>query len=174
LGELVVNDIEALTTPLQDWDFKNSPKDPFLFAQEMVSEVWNNNGLGIAANQLGYPWKVFAMRGQPENFCCFNPRIVMPSTETIVLEEGCLSFPGLVFKIRRPQHVRVRFAAPTGEVMTRMFTGMTARVFQHEMTHMNAQIFFAGLSRLKIDTAIKKAKKLGVDYTGMNLLRYAK
>ena len=41
------------------------------------------------------------MRGEPENFVVFNPRIVQPSQEDIVLEEGCLTYPGLYFKIKR-------------------------------------------------------------------------
>jgi peptide deformylase len=178
MSELIVvkmkEDVEKLTRPTEEWNFAAPPRDPSLFAQELVSQVWNHQGLGIAANQLGYPWRVFALRGDPQNICCFNPRIVMLSTEQILLDEGCLSFPGLLIKIKRPRHVRVRFEMANGETVTHQYTGMTARCFLHEMDHMEGRLFFAGCSELKVDRAIKKAQKIGFDYSDLGLARFLK
>jgi peptide deformylase len=120
--------------------------------------MYEYNGLGLAANQVGEPYRIFAMRGQPENFVCFNPRIVQPSEMEVVLEEGCLTYPGLLVKIKRPQHIRVRFQLPNGDTITKQFTGMTARVFQHEMDHLNGLVFFNRANRYHKELAFKKWK----------------
>jgi peptide deformylase len=120
--------------------------------------MYEYNGLGLAANQVGEPYRIFAMRGQPENFVCFNPKIVQPSEMEVVLEEGCLTYPGLLVKIKRPQHIRVRFQMPNGETVTKQFTGMTARVFQHEMDHLDGIVFFNRANRYHKELAFKKWK----------------
>lgn len=82
----------------------------------------------------------------------------MPSEEVITLEESCLSFPRLIVKIKRPRHVRVRFQSPTGETVTQQFTGMTARVFQHELDHLNGVLFYTRANRFHREKAFKKVK----------------
>ena len=148
----------VLTTPCQPFNFLNPPFEPVEFARELVKDMYEYNGLGLAANQVGEPYRIFAMRGQPENFVCFNPRIVQPSEMEVVLEEGCLTYPGLLVKIKRPQHIRVRFQLPNGDTITKQFTGMTARVFKHEMDHLNGLVFFNRANRYHKELAFKKWK----------------
>jgi peptide deformylase len=155
---LVLGPQEALTTACTTFDFTNPPVDPIKLAQDMVQLVHEYNGIGLAANQIGLPYRVFALRGNPENLVCFNPKIIMPSTEEIVMEESCLSFPGLIVKVKRPRHLRVRFTAPNGEVMTRQFTGMTARAFQHELDHLNGVLFYNKANRFHREQAFKRSK----------------
>jgi peptide deformylase len=157
--ELVKADDPILTTPCQDFDFENPPFWPVEFAKELVKFMYDNNGIGLAANQVGVPYRVFAMRGHPENFVCFNPRIVEKSEQLITLEEGCLSYPGLIVKIKRPQHIRVRYRMPNGEVDTKTFTGMSARIFQHELDHLDGKLFFDRANRYHKEQAFKKWKK---------------
>jgi len=121
--------------------------------------MYDWNGLGLAANQVGVPYRVFAMRGSPENFVCFNPRIVQPSAENIILEEGCLSFPGLLVKVKRPKHIRVRFTTPNGDTKTETFIGMTARVFQHELDHLDGRLYFNRANKYHKEIAMKKWKR---------------
>ena len=148
-----------LTTVCEPFDFKNPPFDPIEFSKELVKFMYERNGIGLAANQVGVPYRIFAMRGQPKNFVCFNPKIVQPSHMKIELEEGCLTYPNLIVKVTRPQHVRVRFTTPNGDTMTRQFTGMTARVFQHELDHLDGIIFYNLANRYHRDTALKKWKR---------------
>ena len=101
-----------LTTRCNDFDFNNTPFDPIEFSKELVKFMYDSNGIGLAANQVGVPYRIFAMRGQPENFVCFNPRVVQPSEMQVVLEEGCLTYPNVFVKVKRPRHVRVRFDTP--------------------------------------------------------------
>jgi peptide deformylase len=94
----------------------------------------------------------------------------MYGEQIIELEEGCLSFPGIVLKVKRSQHIKVRYENIQGETKTNTYTGMTARIIQHECEHLDGEFFFTGLSKLKLQLALKKAKKLGFEYPG--ILKY--
>ena len=157
--ELVNNSDKLLITRCEDFNFSEPPFDPIDFAKDLVKFMYDRNGIGVAANQVGVPYRVFAMRGHPENFVCFNPRIVQTGEEQVVLEESCLTFPGLIVKIKRPQHIRVRFATPNGEVRTETFTGITARTFQHQMDYINGILYFNRATRYHKDQAMKKWKR---------------
>jgi peptide deformylase len=156
---LVASTDRVLTTPCEEFDFRNPPFDPIEFAVELVKFMRDNNGLGLAANQVGVPYRIFAMRASPENFCCFNPRIVMASEETILLEEACLSFPKLLVKVKRPQHVKVRFDTPNGDTLTKQFTGMSARVFQHERDHLDGILFYNLATRYHRDQGFRRISR---------------
>ena len=129
------------------------------FAHEIMRFMYENNGLGLAANQIGVPYRIFAMRGAPENFVCFNPKMIGTSLDNIVLEEGCLTYPGLLVKVKRPSMIRVRFDTPNGDTQTRQFIGMSARVFQHEMDHLDGIKFFERANKFHKDQAFKRWQK---------------
>jgi peptide deformylase len=76
------------------------------------------------------------------------------------MKEGCLSWKGLCLNIARPTAIKVRFATPDGNVETHSFTGMTARCFQHEMDHLDGIMFVDKVSKLELDIAKRKARKL--------------
>jgi peptide deformylase len=156
---LVKSSDPILTTPCQPFNFQDTPFDPYDFSREIVKFMYENNGIGLAANQVGVPYRVFSMRADPENFVCFNPRVVQPSEMQVVLEEGCLTFPGLIVKVKRPQHIRVRFQTPNGDTLTKQFTGMSARVFQHELDHLDGVLYFNRANRYHKETAMKKWKR---------------
>ena len=145
-----------LTTKCELFDFLNPPFDPVEFSHEIMKYMYEHNGIGLAANQIGIPYRIFAMRGSPENFVCFNPRIIDLSEGMNVLDEACLSYPGLAIKVKRPHGIKVRFQTPNGEVLTKKFGGMTARIFQHEMDHLDGDKFFDKANRYHRDKAFKK------------------
>ena len=153
--KLVNENDPVLTKVCETFDFSNPPFDPIEFTHNFIKFMYDNNGIGLAANQVGIPYRIFAMRGMPENFVCFNPKIINPSQEQVVLEEGCLTYPNLLVKIKRPQHIRVRFQTPNSEVMTKTFTGMSSRIFQHEIDHLDGIIFYNKANRL-IDIILKQ------------------
>jgi len=156
--KLVHHTDPILTTPCQPFDFSNPPFDPIEFAKDLVKFMYDSNGIGLAANQVGVPYRVFSMRGSPENFVCYNPKIVQPSEMEVTLEESCLTFPGFLVKVKRPQHIRVRFTMANGETVTRQFTGMTARIFQHELDHLDGILFYNKANRFHREKAMKKWK----------------
>lgn len=154
MTEIVKYPHPALTSPTIPFDFINPPVDPLALATEMIVKMNESRGIGLSANQLGYPYRVFVMRGEDVNFACFNPKIVNLSEDTNLLEEGCLSFPGVNVKIKRSNTVRIRFETSSG-VQTRTFAGLTARVVQHEMDHLDGVLFFNRANKFHRDRAMK-------------------
>ncbi len=133
----------------------------------------NDNSLGLSACQLGINERVFVIKVSPEQIIAyFNPEIVSTSKEESLVEEGCLSFPNLFLKVTRPKEVTVRYQDYTGKWRDASYTGITARVFQHEFQHLEGKTFLNGCSRLKIEKAIKKAKISGITYNLKEVLAY--
>lgn len=157
--KLVPSNSTMLRTRCRPFDFLNPQFDPVEFSQALVRKMYEHNGIGLAANQVGYDLRIFAMRGHPQNFVCFNPRIVWKSEKEVVLEEGCISFPGLLVKIKRPEFVRIRFNTPNGDIKTERYVGMTARCIQHEMDHLNGVVFYEKANRYHRDLAFKNWAK---------------
>lgn len=131
---------ELLRQKMERFDFKNPPIDPSYLAKDLAETMIAHNGVGLSANQVGLPYRVFVITGNPI-IACFNPIIVDKYDEDIFLDEGCLTYPDYFVKIRRPKSVRVRFTMPNGETVTRDFVGLTARIFQHEYDHLEGELF---------------------------------
>lgn len=144
---------------MPDFSFAEPLLNPVELYTDLAETMLSHNGLGLAAPQIGVNARAFVMRSE-QIIGVFNPRIVDRSTETIVLEEGCLSYPNLFVKIRRPKKIRARYTLPDGETVTRVFDGMTARVFQHETDHLNGLLFTRLAGSIRLESAKKKAKKL--------------
>ena len=140
------------------FDFKNPPFNPIEFSQNLVKIMYEAAGICLAAPQVGVDFQIFAMRSAPENFVCFNPRIVFKSDEQIVLEETSLSYPGLIVKIKRPRKIRVRFNTPNGDIRTEIFEGLTARTFQHSMDMLKSEPFYKKANFFHREQAMKKWK----------------
>lgn len=170
--DLVPPDSEILRTKLPEFDFANPPCDVIELSNSLVETMKHYTGIGLSANQVGLPYRVFCMDA-PTPFVCFNPRVVLSDPEEILMEEGCLSFPNLIVKVSRPRHIKVRFATPNSVVTTQTFTGMTARVFQHELQHLDGGYFFDGVGRMKMDKAMQFARKHGSDYSQLGLMKRA-
>lgn len=157
--KLVSREDPILTQKCQHIDFTNPPFDLIEYSKELVKFMYDHNGVGLAANQVGESYRIFAMRAAPQNFVCINPRIVQSSEQLISLEESCLTFTGLYVKIKRSQHVRVRFGTPNGDVRTETFTGMSARIFQQYMDYIDGVPYYSRANRYHREQAFKKWKK---------------
>lgn len=156
----LVTDRSKLITECEAFDFANPQVDPLELAADLVKTMVNHNGLGLSANQIGVPYRVFAMRTAPKNTVVFNPKIIHVEPEEEYMEEGCLSFPGLVVKVKRHKFIRVRFAYPSGEVKTETYKGMTARVFQHELDHINGIIYYDRATKYHKDLGERRLKRI--------------
>ena len=144
-----------LSKPIANFDFDYPPISPSDLSIQLLKEMNKTYGVGLSSNQLGLPYRVFVMRGYPENLVCFNPKIVYYSDNIISMEEACLSFPGMIIKVKRPSEIRARFQTPSGMVVTKKFEGLTARTFQHEMDHMDGILFFNRANRYHREKALK-------------------
>ena len=153
-----------LKSKLPKFDFSNPPFNPVEFYNLMGKTMIDWGGIGLAANQVGIPYQFFVIRSDPV-LGFYNPKIVDASEEITELEEGCLTFKGLIVKVKRPQVVKIRYADPTGVITTKVFQDMTARVIQHEMDHLSGLTFGSRISKLKMEMALKKLKKeRGISY----------
>lgn len=160
---LVDKNNDGLRQKMSKFDFLNPPTDPIQLVKDLSETMLANNGIGLAANQVGLNFNCFVIKANPI-IACFNPTIVDQTTEKILLEEGCLTYPGFYVKVKRPTNIKVRYTEPNGNIVTKKFIGMTSRIFQHEIEHLNGEMFYKDCSRLAIEIAIRKAKKLGYIY----------
>lgn len=131
-------------------------------ANEMLKAMEIENGIGLAAPQVGIDMRLFVTctpvlqeddewaPGTPRVF--INPRIVSISEETDLREEGCLSLPGVYGMIERPIQVTVESTDLDGKTVNATYEGLEARCILHENDHINGKLF--------IDRMDKKARKL--------------
>lgn len=90
-------------------------------------------GIGLAANQIGDCRRYFVWdRGM-----VINPEVLVQSTGMATMQETCLSFPGVFKQIERPYKISVRFTDESGILQDKTYDGRYARVFQHELDHLN-------------------------------------
>ena len=160
--DLLPDDHPVLHQEPLTWIFDPPQADPKLMYDIMLENMVYHRGLGLSANQIGMPVKVFTMRiDESDNaIVCFNPEILEESEEMVTMEEGCLSFPLLYLKKRRPENLTVKYQNVDGNFIETKFEGLAARVFHHEMDHMEGKTFLDGVSKIFLQSARKKQKKL--------------
>lgn len=160
--DLLPDDHPVLHQEPLTWIFDPPQADPKLMYDIMLENMVYHRGLGLSANQIGMPVKVFTMRiDESDNaIVCFNPEILEESEEMVTMEEGCLSFPLLYLKKRRPENLSVKYQNVDGNFIETKFEGLAARVFHHEMDHMEGKTFLDGVSKIFLQSARKKQKKL--------------
>jgi len=117
-------------------DFHLGSQNDFML-QQMFSFMRENNGIGMAAPQIGVSRRLFIMEIDGIRKACFNPEIISASDDLTDYTEGCLSFPGEECTIKRPNAVDVRYQTVTGDWVEETLNGMSARCFQHELDHLN-------------------------------------
>lgn len=149
---------DILKQKLEPFDFNNPPINPRHLAISLIETMVKYRGLGMAANQVGLPYRVFVMGAEGVGFACFNPEIVSSSGEE-TYEEGCISFPGLFLKIKRASSINVRFIDMNGAQQEKRFDGLTARIFQHELDHLNGINFISKVSPITLQKAKQKVKQ---------------
>jgi len=103
------------------------------------------NGIGLSANQIGLPYRLFVAEVPGKDglkfYAVFNPEIEKAEIEKAVLEEGCLSVPGVYGNVERPAAVTLKGQDRRGKVLKIKAWGLLARVFQHEVDHLNGKLF---------------------------------
>ena len=105
----------------------------------LIDNMIHHNGIGISANQIGIWERAFAMVRDLEHsevIVCFNPRIMKSYSEEVEMEEGCLSYPELFLKIKRPDKIIVKYEDEDKKIHKLKLQGLASRVFQHEYDHM--------------------------------------
>ena len=108
-----------------------------ILGQDMIRFMREENGIGLAAPQIGISRRVFVMEIGDRQWACFNPEIVQSSEIIPEFNEGCLSFKGDSCIIRRPESIEVRYQDHRGEWHSETLDGLEARCFQHELDHLD-------------------------------------
>ena len=151
-----------LTQKLDEFNFENPPVDPKELEKEMLSFMYDHNGIGLAANQVGINARVLVMgsKDNPESGqAFFNPIIERHVDESSDFLEGCLSFPGIFVKIKRPNKIQVSYQDAAGERKSEILEGLNAKCFLHEYDHLEGITFKDRVGPVKWALVAKKAKR---------------
>ncbi len=148
-----------LREQMPDFNFENPVIDPKLLEEEMIKVMVNHHGIGLSANQVGVRARMFVMGQAGHAVGIFNP-IIEEAVDITEEDEGCLSFPGIYAKIKRPTTIRARWQNSNGEWERAEFDGLTARCFLHELDHLEGIVYQDRTSQLKWALAVKKSNKL--------------
>jgi len=152
---------EFLNREMKTVDLENPSFDPTKLKKDMIDFMLENNGIGLAANQVGIDAKVFVFGDSNNNATmCINPTVLQYTSETQTEIEGCLSFPNTYVKIKRPKEILAQFWNENLEECVVKITGYSAAVYLHEMDHTLGITIKDRVSNLKWDIATRKAQKL--------------
>tara|TARA_B100001939_G_scaffold116441_1_gene100949 strand:- start:1961 stop:2593 length:633 start_codon:yes stop_codon:yes gene_type:complete len=171
--QLIEEASKVLRTPPPEFDFENPPEPPEEIAKNMAEAMDKFGGLGLSANQVGLPYRMFVMRtmheGDTESKVVpyFNPELTRVSQETELMKEGCLSFPDIFLMIKRSKTIEFKYQDVEGKEHTAVLEGLGARCVQHEIDHLNGILFLQRASKLKLERAMKarpKQKKKRLEY----------
>ena len=151
----------------EPFNFDEPVMDPYELSDELQKIRVEGGGIGLAAPQVGINTQAlvigmgnFQTEGTEDyNQVFFNPNILSISDEQIYMVEGCLSYPGLFVKIKRPKSIVMEWWTEEDTRCEEPFDGMTSRILQHEVDHLYGITFQKRAQRFHVDKA-KKDKKM--------------
>lgn len=138
--DIVIHPNETLRTLCSEVETVN--KKIKKLCKDMVSTMNNHDGLGLAAPQIGETVRIIAFKNQ-ETFSdtiMINPKIISYTKNMGILQEGCLSIPGTLVNVIRPEEIVVEFTTVKGNQQRKKFGGMNSRIIQHEIDHLDGRL----------------------------------
>lgn len=151
------NDFLKIKMDVFDFESNDAPK----IAEEMINDMIKFNGVGLAANQVGFNGRIFVMKPQTgKPYAVINPTIEQVSATSKLDIEGCLSFPNLFLYVNRPDKISVNFLDIDGKNVTMLLEDFEARIFLHEFDHLEGITFDTRVSKFKLQMAREKQRKL--------------
>lgn len=140
-------DEKFLRGETHDFDFAKYPKREIHDVVRKMREMMRKaNGIGLSANQAGLNFRMFVAEVPDKNgngkfYAVFNPKLEILDKEEVTFEEGCLSVPKAYGEVTRPARVLLTGFDKNGKKLKIKVWGLLARVFQHEMDHLNGKLF---------------------------------
>lgn len=128
---------KVLYNTAKNFDSFDKPSHNEFLVSQMLSFMKKNNGIGLAAPQVGVSRRLFVMEIDNKKRVCFNPVVTKFSDDLTEYTEGCLSFPGEECKIKRPSAIQVRYQTQDGAWIEEDLSGLEARCFLHELDHLD-------------------------------------
>jgi peptide deformylase len=166
--ELILGPHPLLKQSVEKFDLENMHPAPIVM--DMIEIMKKEQGLGLSANQVGLPFQIFIMKTTKNKkygdvTAVINPVIKGLSNEKQEGIEGCLSYPDLFLKVRRPISCIVEFETLTSDFknvihVEEKYDDIDARVFLHEYDHLHGIQYMNRVSKLKYNMAVKKREKL--------------
>ena len=136
---------------------------------DMIETMYDSNGIGLAATQVGVQQRVLVIDLQEEKYeedkpikapkAYINAEILSVSDEMSTYNEGCLSIPEQYAEVARPARCRVKWLDETGAAFEEELDGLLSTCMQHEIDHLDGILFIDHISRLKRDMVLKKLAK---------------
>ena len=127
--------------------------------EDMFDTMYDAKGVGLAAQQIGLPLRLFVMDCDGIKLVAANPEIIATEGEQTG-EEGCLSVGKIHADVRRAAKVTLRAQDLDGRTFEREVSGLAARCFLHETDHCDGVLFIRHLSPLRRDLVVRKFRKL--------------
>jgi peptide deformylase len=129
---------------------------------DMIETMYDEVGIGLAAPQVGISLRLMVVGHEKTNAAraIVNP-VITAKTGEITAEEGCLSLPGVFAPVTRAESVTLEGQDLDGQPVSIKARGLTARVFQHEMDHLDGVLFIDHLDPMTRDRIKRKIKKDG-------------
>jgi len=118
-------------------------------AKEMVGIMYSGDGVGLAAPQVGLSIRLIVVDIGDGWDAYINPEIIEKSDEIIVGEEGCLSIPEVFEEVPRPRWIKIKYQDFNGNYHEELKEDYAARVFAHEIDHLEGKLFIDYLSLAK-------------------------
>lgn len=127
---------------------------------EMAEVMYTDDGVGLAAPQVGVSKQLIVVDAGEGLMSLINPEIVKTGDEVETMEEGCLSLPGIRVNVGRKSRIGIRGMNERGEFVDMNVEGLAARVFQHEIDHLNGILIIDHASSIQRRLLQPKLKQL--------------
>ena len=150
--------LKSRATPVKDFDESLEH-----LAEEMMRVMREAEGVGLAANQIGRLKRIFVAAYEDEEYAIVNPVIEERSETTEKDVEGCLSIPEIRVEVERPTAVTVSGQDPSGEPVRVEAEGLLARIFQHEMDHLDGVLILDRTDRESRKNAMREMRERMMD-----------
>jgi peptide deformylase len=143
------------------FDFENPQVDQTEMEETLRTKMKQYKVIGLSANQEGYDVRVFAMNSEDKGIVYFyNPEIRQASRKMTVMKEGDARYPDVFISLKRPESVELEYQDTNGEKQTLWLNGVAARCALHEIDSLNNVEFIDRASRLKLERALVKKRKV--------------
>jgi peptide deformylase len=137
-----------------------------MLLEDMKETMYANDGIGLAAIQIGVPKNVLVINltdedgeQKPEDLQEIINPVILEADGSVTYQEGCLSVPSVYEDVTRKENIRVRYFDRDGKMIEKDLEGLMAIAFQHELDHLQGHLFIEKLSYLKRKKFEKEWKK---------------
>lgn len=121
-------------------DVSNSKIQEFI--HQLIKAMSEEDGIGLSAPQVGQNINIVAVRLEPGPQAFINPKILWKNYfKKNIVEEGCLSFPGIFGFVKRPRTIWLKYKSQDGKIKIKKYKGLASTILQHEVDHLRGVLF---------------------------------